>query len=127
MTDHVRRLYAVAGALLALALVWAVIAAHPWASHATGAVDRRLLALRAREVHLRHEAAWVRRTVERRWARYRVRLARRRREIAAAGRRHDQALAAARRAASAAAVPVSASAPAVSVVTLPPLTITRTS
>src|SRR5689334_1886098 len=140
MTNHVVRLYALAGAVLVLFLTWAAIAAKPWASHAAPKADPRWVALNAREQRLRHETLVVQRVVARRWRVYRVRLAARQRVISAAVKQHQQQLAAARAAAAAAATAsVSAapsftapsssgySAPPVRVVTLPPVTITRTS
>lgn len=142
MTNHVVRLYAFAGAVLVLFLTWATIAARPWASHATPKADPRWAALAAREHRLRHEALVVQRVVARRWRVYRVQLAARQRAISAAVNRHQQQLAAARAAAAAAATTSVAStpgysapssgysapaAPSVRVVTLPPVTITRTS
>jgi hypothetical protein len=141
MTNHVVRLYALSGALLVLFLTWAAIAARPWASHAAAKADPRWTALAAREHRLRREALVTQRIVARRWHVYRVRLAARQRAISAAVRRHEQQLAAARAAAAAAATTVSATpsyaapssgysasaAPSVRVVTLPPVTITRTS
>jgi hypothetical protein len=116
MTSHVGRLYATAGALLAFFVMWATIAAHPWASPA--AIDPRLVALAQRERHLRADAALVRKVVQRRDAAYRAALVERRSEIASAKER----------AAAASAVAVSqASSPGVRIVTLPPLVITRTS
>lgn len=116
MTSHVGRLYAFVGALLAFFLLWAVIAAHPWAT--TAKADPRLVALAQRETHLRADAALVQKVVDRRFAVYRVALAKRRSAIAAAKARAS------------AASPVSisqTSSPSVRVVTLPPLVITRTS
>ena len=142
MTNHVVRLYAFAGAVLVLFLTWATIAAKPWASHAAPKADPRWAALAAREHRLRGEAVAVQRVVARRWRVYRVQLAERQRAISAAVARHQQQLAAARAAAAAAATTsVSSSgysapsssgysapaAPSVRVVTLPPVTITRTS
>jgi len=140
MTNHVVRLYALAGAVLVLFLTWATIAAKPWASHAAPKADPRWVALNAREQRLRHETLVVQRVVARRWRVYRVRLAARQRVISAAVKQHQQQLAAVRAAAAAAATAsVSAapsfsapsssgySAPPVRVVTLPPVTITRTS
>ena len=112
MTNHTVRLYAFAGSVLVLFLTWAAIAAKPWASHSTPKADPRWAALAAREHRLQREAVTV--------------------------QRHQQQLAAARAAAAAATVSVAASssassgyaapaAPSVSVVTLPPVTITRTS
>ena len=116
MTSQVGRLYAAAGALLAFFVLWATIAAHPWA--ASAATDPRLVALAQRERHLRADAALVQKVLDQRDAAYRAALAKRRSEIAAAKAR----------AAAASAVAVSqASSPGVRVVTLPPLVITRTS
>ena len=116
MTSHVGRLYSLAGALLAFFVLWAVIAAHPWAT--TAQTDPRLVALAQRERHLRADAALVQKAVDRRFAAYRVALAKRRSAIAAAKTRAS--------AASAASISQAAS-PSVRVVTLPPLVITRTS
>lgn len=140
MTNHVVRLYAFAGALLVLFLTWAAIASRPWASHAAAKADPRWAALAAREHRLRQDALVVQRVVAKRWRVYRVRLAARRRAISTALRRHQQQLAAARAAAAAAtasyaskpsySAPSSSgysAAPSVRVVTLPPVTITRTS
>jgi hypothetical protein len=107
MTSHVGRLYALALTVLVFFVTWALVSARPWASTQT-TQDPRLQALAARERQLRAEAKRVERIVERRWAAYRRRLA---------VRKH--AIAAARRAA--------AQAPAVRVVTLPPVTQTRSS
>ena len=118
MTSHVGRLYAFAGALLAFFVLWATIAAHPWAAAST--TDPRLVALAQRERQLRADAVLVQKVLQRRDAAYRAALARRRSEIAAARTRAA--------AAAASAVAVSqAPSPAVRVVTLPPLVITRTS
>jgi hypothetical protein len=140
MTNHVVRLYAFAGSLLVLFLTWAAIAAKPWASHSTPKADPRWAALAAREHRLQRDAVAVQRVVARRWRVYRVQLAARRHANSAAVQRHQQQLAAARAAAAAAATTsVSSSysapssgyaapaAPSVRVVTLPPVTITRTS
>jgi hypothetical protein len=135
MTNHAVRLYALASSLLVLFLVWAVVAAHPWSSRSAPKADPRIHALAIRERHLRHESKIVQRVVRRRWARYQRELARRKKQIAAARRKHRQALAAARAAAAAPApAPVSSSyspgysaSPSVQVVTLPPVTITRSS
>ena len=112
-TSHPHRLFIAAGALLVFFLAWALIAARPWAAPAKVATrDPRVAALQARELALRHEAVVVRQIVDARWKLYRQRLASRKREIASA--------------LAAAPAPVAA-APAVRVVTLPPLTVTRTS
>ena len=105
MTSHVVRLYAAAGALLVLFLTWAAIAAHPWTAR-KAVPTPALAALVAREQRVSRESAAVKRVVAQRWAAYRAELARR------------SALASA---------PAPAAAPSVRVVTLPPLTITRTS
>jgi biotin carboxyl carrier protein len=152
MTDHVRRLYAVAAGILLLFLCWAAVAAHPWQASARSTEQRQLAALHRRELAIRREAIRVRGIVRRRWASYRVALRHRELQIAAARSRHEAALAAARvaaaQAAAASAAQASASAPApvasaaapvsapasapvaappVRVVTLPPITVTRTS
>ena len=110
MTSHVGRLYASALALLVFFLIWATVAAKPWV-HSSGHADTQLAALAAREQRLRHESLVVRRIVRKRWAVYRVELRKRKAQLAAA----QQAQLAA------------ASTPSVRVVTLPPLTVTRTS
>jgi hypothetical protein len=99
-TNQVGRLYALALALVLFFLTWAIVAARPWS---TAAADPRLKALAARETQLRREARLVNRIVARRWTAYRAALHARQAAIAAAP---------------------SAS---VRIVTLPPLTITRTS
>ena len=82
MTDHVARLYAGALALLVFFVVWAVVAARPWAE--AGETDPRMAALERREQKLMRESRRVNEVVQRRFATYRRRLARRRKEIAAA-------------------------------------------
>jgi hypothetical protein len=104
MTSHVGRLYTLAIALLVFFLAWSVFAARPWAQKA----DPRVAALAAREQRIRHESVVVRRIVQKRWAVYRVELKKRRALIAA---RQAQP----------------APAPSVRVVSLPALTVTRTS
>jgi hypothetical protein len=104
MTSHVGRLYALAVALLVFFLTWSSVAARPWVAR----TDPRVAALAAREQRIRHESLVVQRIVQRRWALYRVEL------------RKRQALIAARQARP-------APAPSVRVVSLPPLTVTRTS
>jgi hypothetical protein len=109
MTSHVGRLYALAIALLVFFITWTAVAAQPWAASTTS--DPRLQAIAAREQQVRAESVAVRRLVNQRWAVYRKQLKVRQGQIAAA--KHSQLIAAA--------------APSVRVVTLPPLTITRTS
>ena len=108
MTSHTGRLYSLALALVVFFLAWVVIAAHPWVSAKS---DPRLAALAAREQQVRRESIAVRSLVNHRWSVYRVRLKARRAQIATAQR------------AQLAAAP----SPSVRVVTLPPLTVTRTS
>jgi hypothetical protein len=112
MTSHVGRLYALALALVVFFLTWTTVAARPWVHTSKRVNDPRLAALAAREQRLRHESLVVRRIVQKRWAVYRVELRKRKSQIAA-------------QQAQLAAAP--AAAPSVRVVTLPPLTVTRTS
>jgi hypothetical protein len=108
MTSHAARLYALVAAVFVFFVAWAAIAAHPWPAQKAAAADPRLASLQLREQRLRAESLAVRRVLDRRWAAYRRQLALRRQ--------------ATRRLASAAVA-----APPVRVVTLPPLTVTRTS
>jgi hypothetical protein len=105
MTSHSGRLYVVALALVVFFLAWATLAAHPWGAPRT---DARAAALAARDARLRQEAKLVNQVVAARWATYRAELKVRRAQIAAARQ-------------------APAPAPSVRVVTLPPLTITRSS
>jgi hypothetical protein len=109
MTSHTGRLYALAVTLVVFFLTWTVVATLPWGTSARP--DLRLAALAIREQQLRRESIVVRRLVQHRWAVYRVQLKQRHAQISAA---HRAQLAA-------------AAAPSVRVVSLPPLTITRTS
>lgn len=127
MTNHVVRLYALAAALLVLFVTWAAIAARPWVSQAAAKADPRWAALATREQQLRHEAIVARHVVATRWRHYRVRLATRKREIATAERQHRQALASAAAASYSSSASGSYAGPSVQVVTLPPVTITRSS
>ena len=72
MTNHIARLYAAAGAILALFLAWAGIAAHPWQSDQTTPVntraDSQARALAAYEKRLQKDARLVRKVVRRRAA-----------------------------------------------------------
>jgi hypothetical protein len=102
---QVGRLYALALALVVFFLTWTTVAARPWVHTSKRVADPRLAALAAREQRLRHESLVVRRIVQKRWATYRVELRKRKAQLAA--------------------TPVAA--PSVRVVTLPPLTVTRTS
>jgi hypothetical protein len=130
MTSHTARLYALVGAVLVFFVAWAEIAAHPWRTQTAAVRDPRLAALQTREQRIRAEALAVKRVVDRRWAVYRAQLALRRREIAAvraANATTRAASAASARTVASTAAPAPAAAPPVRVVTLPPLTITRTS
>jgi hypothetical protein len=104
MTNHVARLYVAAASVLVLFLAWAAIAAHPWPAKQSAAADPRIVALNARETALRAETVAVQRLL--------------------AVSRAQQARAATR---TVAARSAPAAQPAVRIVTLPPLTITRTS
>jgi hypothetical protein len=121
MTSHVARLYALVAAVLVFFVAWAAIAAHPWQSKAASS-DPRLAALQLREQRLRAESLAVKRILDKRWAAYRAHLAQRKEQIAAINAQNAKT-----RAAASLASATSAAAPSVRVVTLPPLTITRTS
>jgi hypothetical protein len=112
MTSHSGRLYALALALVVFFLAWSVVAARPWGRTAA---DPRLKALAVREAQLRQQAKLVNQVVALRWVAYRRALRVRQAEIGAA-KAHAAQLAV-----------TSAPPPQVRVVTLPPLTITRTS
>jgi hypothetical protein len=120
MTDHVARLYAAAIAIVAFFVTWAVVAARPWVEPAAPS-DPRIVALERREERLRRESVRVQRLVERRFAAYRVRLAERQQRIAAA----QAAPTPVSPAAPAPAAP--APAPSVGIVSVPPVTSTRSS
>ena len=131
LRSHALRLYVFSISLLLFFVLWAVIAARPWAAAHSGAslggASPALKALEARERHLRHEARVVERTVRRRWAGYRRRLHAREAQIRTLERRHAAQLAAAHAAAvstaaysAAPASRVVTLAPQVRVVTLPP-------
>ena len=127
MTSHTGRLYALSVALVVFFLTWTLIAAKPWVSTQA---DPRLAALVVREQHLRRQSLVVRRLVQHRWAVYRVRLHDRQRQIAARQRQiaaAHQAQLAATAAAAVPAAPSAAAGPSVRVVSLPPITVTRTS
>jgi hypothetical protein len=100
MTSNPARLYVAALAVLLFFVLWAALAARPWASAAP--TDPRLAALGRREAALRSEAAAVRTRLDRQWAAYRAELLRRS-TIAPAAQ------------------------PQVSITALPPLTTTRSS
>ncbi len=109
MTNHLVRLYIAAAAIVVFFLLWATVAAHPWATtEQLTPQDPRLVALAHREKKLQKRAAEVKRIVDRRWAAYERRAARRQWQNAVALQRHIQQLeasqAAAVRAAQAAVV-----------------------
>jgi hypothetical protein len=110
MTSQVARLYALVAAVAVFFVAWATVAAHPWRTHTAAATDPRVAALQLREQRVRAESLAVKRVVDRRWAAYRAKLSARRQQTA-------------QLVSSAPAV----AAPPVRVVTLPPVTITRTS
>ncbi|HEX2045198.1 MAG TPA: hypothetical protein VHF23_06190 [Gaiellaceae bacterium] len=126
MTDHVARLYAAAIAIVAFFVTWAVVAARPWAEPAAPS-DRRLVALERREERLRRESIRVQRVVERRFAAYRVRLAERQQQIAAAQAATATPAPSVSAAPAAPAPAAPAPAPSVGVVSVPPVTSTRSS
>src|SRR5579885_2022092 len=82
------RATAAAAALLVFFLLWAAVAAHPWAPARASAADPRSAQLAAREAALRKHAALVNKIVGRRWAAYRLALRRREAQITAAQLRH---------------------------------------
>ena len=93
MTNHLVRLYTAAGAIVTFFLLWATIAAHPWATtHEVTPQDPRLVALAQREKRLQKRAAGVKRIVDRRWAVYERRSARREWQNSVALQRHLQQL-----------------------------------
>lgn len=133
MTSHVARLYALVGAVLVFFVAWAAVAAHPWQTQASATSttrDPRLAALQVRQQRLQARSLAVKQIVDRRWAVYRAQLALRKQEIKAIrvanATTGTAALASSSVAAPAPPAPAPA-APSVKVVTLPPLTITRTS
>ena len=127
MRSHALRLYVFSVTLLVFFVLWAVIAAKPWAARARGS-EPGLNALNRPQRHLEHEARVVERTVHRRWAGYRRRLREREAQIRTLERRHAAQLAAANARRRARCVVLRRSrrlassrcAPQVRVVTLPP-------
>jgi hypothetical protein len=98
MTDHVPRLYLLAVTVLVFFVAWAAVAARPWSTAtSTASLDPRIRALLVKQQRVRAEAV-------------------------AAGRALE-----ARRQQASAAPTATSPAPSVRVVTLPPLTMTRTS
>lgn len=128
------RLYVVAAAVLIFFLSWAAIAANPWAEAAksAAATDPRLAALAAREQRLQERATEVQRILDRRWADHRAALAERKRQIARVKKAHAKDVkAAARLQAQLDAIDAQPTAPpaapTVRVVTVPPVTQSRSS
>jgi hypothetical protein len=111
VTSHVGRVYVVAVSLLVFFVMWAAMAAKPWTSTAPSP-QAQVIALR--EQVLRRETQLVNQILRQRAA------------VAASAAKVAKA-AQTRQLASASAVASAAPAPSVRVVTLPPLTITRTS
>ncbi len=117
MTNHVGRLYAAAIGVLVLFLSWAAVAAHPWA---TPAASPQLQLIALREQALKRETALVNTIL-----RERAVAAKRSQLIAAQSARQAQQVQISQPVQ--AAQPVQSAQPSVRVVTLPPLTITKTS
>lgn len=120
-------------AVVIFACSWTTIAARPWQAEPKEPRNERLLALQERERYLHARAKQVQRLVKARWSEYRHDLKERQRAIAAAEREHQRQLKEARAAAAEiaaararAAVRV-VSSPVVSVVSLPPVTKTKSS
>jgi hypothetical protein len=127
------RIYSVALALLVFFLTWAAVAAKPWiGTAASPAPDARVAELVAREDQLQARGTEVQRILDERWATYDEQLTQRNEEIAAMRTSHKQDV---RQAAKvqknlyrqAAAAQASAPPPQVEVITLPPLTQTKSS
>ena len=97
--DCAPRLSVLSSTLVAFVVLWATIAAKPWAAAAKQPADPRLLALTRWQHRLSRESVPVTRLVDRRWAGYQKRLAVRRAQIRAAELAHTRQLAAARAAA----------------------------
>jgi hypothetical protein len=114
VANHTLRLYLAVVTLCVFFVLWAAIAARPWAAAATpqpAREDPRLTALDRWQQRLQHESRSVNRLVRARWARYERRLRERRAQIAAAERAHALQVAAAQ-AAAARAVAAGSSSPA---------------
>jgi hypothetical protein len=75
VTNTIGRFWAVAVALVVFFILWAVLAARPWASSGAPA-DPRLSALQAREQKTQTRALAAQQTLNRRWAAYRSALVR---------------------------------------------------
>jgi hypothetical protein len=112
MTSHVARLYAVAIAIVVFFVGWVAIAAHPWV---TPRQDPAVVALALREQRLHAQSIAVKHVLDRRWAAYQTALQARQKAVTA------------RQASNRAVLATAPAAPSVRVVTLPPLTVTRTS
>jgi hypothetical protein len=120
------RLYVGGVTLIVFFVIWAVVAAKPWASTgARAAPDPRVVALERRQRQLAREARRVKRELDRRWHDYRVRLGKREARIRTLERAHAAQVAAAKAAAASSAAAYAASTaaavtPGTRVVTLPP-------
>jgi hypothetical protein len=121
VSSRALRLHVVLVTLLVFVVLWAVVAARPWASTGRSALDPRLAALERRQHRLAREARLVKRELDQRWNAYRQRLQRREAQIRTLERRHAAQLAAAAAAGAAATYTgVAGEASGARVVTLPP-------
>lgn len=122
MSSHALRLYVASVTLLVFFVLWAVLAAKPWASSGRSAApDPRLVALDRRQRRLEREAKVVKQELARRWREYRRRLRQREAKIRTLERRHAEQVAAARQAAAPTMhVPLSTAASSAQAVIAPP-------
>ena len=91
MKNHLVRLYTAAGAIVVFFLLWATVAAHPWATtEQVTPQDPRLIALAHREKKLQKRAVVVNRVVGQRWAVYEKRSAHRQWQNTVALQQHMQ-------------------------------------
>jgi hypothetical protein len=117
MSSRALRLSVAAATLLVFVVLWAVVAARPWATGSERtALDRSLVALNRRQRRLAREARLVKHDLDVRWREYRQRLRKREAQIRALDRRHAAQVAAE----AAGAATSSAGAGGTKVVTLPP-------
>jgi hypothetical protein len=118
VSSRALRLHVAAVTLLVFVVLWAVVAARPWASTGRSTPDPRFAALERRQHRLVREARLVKRELDHRWHAYRLRLQKREAQIRTLERRHAAQLAAA--ASAATYTGASGVAPGARVVTLPP-------
>lgn len=85
MRSATGRLYALALAIVAFFLFWAVVAARPWATAAPAGDERELARVAKRERDLQREAARAQAIVDERWRAYRAALAEQEGAIAGGG------------------------------------------